>query len=289
MLLGSVVIGWFLSKRYKSNHLDIRQATMGVFCILSTHVLIDLFTVYGTQLLAPVSRTGFAVSNMFIIDPLFTAPLLAGVIGGYCIQQQVIAKRVNQTGLLVAFFYAVWSLSAQNIARQKFNEALSEQNLKVSRQVTSAGPFTTFLWRHIAEAPGGFLLGYWSCFDDGNQEIQFQFIPQNKKIVEDIRPTDSFQAIEWFSKGWWFAVASGPETVRVVDLRFSEIPSAITQPYRQWQWPFSWSFHLNSPQADTLNPIVPDVHDPLSTLQLLGRRIQGGDRWDSRLEYSGKG
>lgn len=284
ILLGSLAIGWFLSQRYKSKQLDILQATMGVFLILSTHVLIDVFTVYGTQLLAPVSRTGFALNNMFIIDPLFTVPLLFGVIGSFCIQQQVFAKRVNQTGLLLAFIYAAWSLSAQNIAHQKFNKALAKQEYNVSRQITSAGAFTTFLWRHIAQTPDGFLISYWSLFDDDSREIQFQFIPQNRSIVEDIRSTRSFEAIDWFSKGWWFAVESGPATARVVDLRFTEIPSAANQPYTEWQWPFSWSFQTEREKEHKLNAIVPHLHDPLVTLQLLGGRIQGKASWVSRLE-----
>jgi len=285
LLLGSIGIGWLLSRYYKAKQFEILQTTTGVFLILSTHVLIDLFTVYGTQLLAPISRKGFALNNMFIIDPLFTFPLLVGTIGAYLIKKQAVAQRVNQIGLLVATLYAVWSLSAQSIAEQKFRMALSElNNFKVSRQITSAGPFTTLLWRHIAETSDGFLLGYWSWLDDNNQKIRFQFIPKNAAIVEQIRSKRSFETVEWFSQGWWFVAKSDKKTAKVVDLRFTELPTTEDQPYTQWQWPFAWNFSLIAQDEIRLKSVRPDLQEPVKTLRLLGQRIQGKGGWGAAVE-----
>ena len=285
LLLGSIGIGWLLSRHYKAKQFEVLQATTGVFLILSTHVLIDLFNVYGTQLLAPISRKGFSLNNMFIIDPLFTLPLLFGAIGACLSKKQAIAQRINQIGLLLATFYAVWSLSAQSIADQKFRMALTElNNFKVSRQITSAGAFTTLLWRHIAETSDGFLLGYWSWFDDNNQKIHFQFIPKNAEIVEQINSTRTFEAVEWFSKGWWFVAKSDKKTAKVVDIRFTELPTTKDQPYTQWQWPFAWNFNLIAQDETRLESVRPDLQEPVKTIKLLGRRIQGKGGWGGAVE-----
>ena len=139
---------------------------------------------------------------MYIIDPLFTVPLLIGTIGAYLVKHQKSALWLNQMGLVLTSLYVVWSFSAQSIADQKFRLALAEQNIKVSRQkITSAGAFNKLLWRHIAETPDGFLLAYWSWLDDANQEVRFQFIPKNAAIVEQIKSTRTFEAVNWFSKG----------------------------------------------------------------------------------------
>ena len=45
---------------------------------LVTHPLLDAMTVYGTQLALPFSDHPFGVGSIFIIDPLYTLPLLAG-------------------------------------------------------------------------------------------------------------------------------------------------------------------------------------------------------------------
>ena len=46
-------------------------------------ILLDAMTVYGTQLLQPFTDHPFAVGSMFIIDPLYTLPLLVGVSLGF--------------------------------------------------------------------------------------------------------------------------------------------------------------------------------------------------------------
>ncbi len=48
--------------------------------VLASHLLLDLATSYGTQLLSPFSRRRFSLDWIFIIDPYFTALLLAGTI-----------------------------------------------------------------------------------------------------------------------------------------------------------------------------------------------------------------
>ena len=54
----------------------------GVYALvgLSGAILIDLLTTYGTQIFEPISNTHVAWNVLFIIDPLFTLPLLAGVV-----------------------------------------------------------------------------------------------------------------------------------------------------------------------------------------------------------------
>ena len=48
--------------------------------VLASHLLLDLATSYGTQVLSPFSRRRFSLDWIFIIDPYFTALLLMGAI-----------------------------------------------------------------------------------------------------------------------------------------------------------------------------------------------------------------
>ena len=47
-----------------------------VYLIFATHALLDAVTVYGTRLLWPVVDHPFGIGSMFIIDPLYTLPLM---------------------------------------------------------------------------------------------------------------------------------------------------------------------------------------------------------------------
>lgn len=280
MIFGSAFLGTLLVKYFRKNRLNYQQAATGVFFVLATHVLIDLFTVYGTQLLAPFSRNGFALNNMFIIDPLFTLPLLLGVLTACIAGEKKIGVRGNQFGLFAATLYACWSLSAQSIAGYNFDSAVKElDDVKIQRQVTSSAPFNTFLWRHIVETSDGFLLGYWSFFDSKEKTIEFYHIPKNTELVKNLTGSRNFEVVEWFSKGWWFAVNAGEGSVKIVDLRFSEIPSELGEEYTAWQWPFSWIFYFSPQGENQFKSHRPKVENIPATLSILQERVLGGEGW----------
>jgi len=52
---------------------------LAVWLALVTHALLDGMTVYGTQLGLPFTDHPFGLGSIFIIDPLYTIPLLVGV------------------------------------------------------------------------------------------------------------------------------------------------------------------------------------------------------------------
>ena len=55
-----------------------RRWWLALWLALVTHPLLDAMTVYGTQLLLPFTDHPFGVGSIFIIDPLYTLPLLVG-------------------------------------------------------------------------------------------------------------------------------------------------------------------------------------------------------------------
>ncbi|MBM9514831.1 metal-dependent hydrolase [Desulfogranum marinum] len=288
VLLGSMLTGWLLCKYFHRERLSLPSAVLGTLLIYATHILIDYFTVYGTQLLAPLSRTGFALGNFFILDPLFTLPLLLGCAIA-AVAKSSLGVKANVAGLTLAACYMMWSFSIQAIADHTFRSALAKENVDITRQRTTAGPFTTFLWRHVAETKDGFLLAYWSIFDKPTPTIQFYHIPRQADLIKKITDSRTFTVVEWFSQGWWFAVDEGDNLIRVVDLRFNEIPSMHGQSHQKWDWPFAWKFDLQAPQEKSLFSILPDVDAPLHTLQLLTTRIRGGKNWYSTSGNIGTG
>lgn len=279
MVLGAWATAWLLQRYVFKGRMSFTAACWGAFLIYSTHILIDAFTVYGTQLLAPFSRKGYALSNFFIIDPLFTLPLLAAVAYA-CFGKPSRQAPITATMLVLATCYTAWSLTIQSVADGKFRAASAKAGYEATRHITSAGPFTTFLWRHLAEVPGGYVLGYWSVFDTDDRGIEFHFIPKSAEKAAVLRGSRSFEVVEWFSQGWWCVIPIGDKAIRVVDLRFTEIPSSRHQGYDYWRWPFSWSYRLAvDTEAQPLRPVVPKVDSFMPTLGLLAHRIAGGDGW----------
>ena len=78
--LAAPVIGEILT-RIMPRLRDARWLTWAsVWLILTTHALIDAMTIYGTRLFWPFWPDPVGVGSVFIIDPVYTIPLLVVVI-----------------------------------------------------------------------------------------------------------------------------------------------------------------------------------------------------------------
>ncbi len=120
-VLGAI-LGWGSARLHARRARAQGKATDGllpVWCAvwilaLFTHPLLDYFTLYGTQLLAPFSRMRFALPAVPIIDPLYTLLLAAGLVIAWRIGWRTSgARRVTAGALIISTAYLFVGL-AQN-------------------------------------------------------------------------------------------------------------------------------------------------------------------------------
>jgi inner membrane protein len=264
---------WLLRRVHPSAGLSRRRAMVGAALIFVTHVAIDVFTVYGTQLLAPISRHGYGTHNLFIIDPLFTGPLLLGVLtaarwaGGR-------GARFNTAGLILSTLYVGWSFSAQAVAARVFRAELVRQGIVVECGFTSATAFNTVLWRHLAQVEGGLLVGYWSL-RDADRTVRFDFVPRQAELVAPWRETRAFRAVDWFAQGYWVADRPAGGAVRLSDLRFGEIRPGPDTPPEEWGRIFVWELRGPPGQEADLLPQPQDFGGRRAALGAVWRRLNG--------------
>ncbi len=121
--------------------------------VLLSHLLLDLATSYGTQLLSPFSGRRLSLDWIFIIDPYFTALLLAGAIAALAWPR--LGPRVGAGFLAAAGFYllvcAAYHHQALDLARRVFEDA------KPGAQTVAAlpQPFSCRRWQLLAAGPAG--------------------------------------------------------------------------------------------------------------------------------------
>lgn len=118
---------------------------------LSSHLLLDLATSYGTQVLSPFSRRRYALDWIFIIDPYFTALLLAGAIAA--LSWPLWGVRLGAWCITAAAVYllvcAAYHHQALDLARRIFPDAKpGGQNVAALPQ-----PFSSRRWQLIAAGP----------------------------------------------------------------------------------------------------------------------------------------
>ena len=229
------------------------------FWALFTHPLLDVFTVYGTQLLAPFSRRPFAVGSVFIVDPLYTVPLAACLAAALWHRPWRRRRAWAVAGLAVSTAYLGWGVVAQGVAERATLRALADQGVRPSRSLTAAAPLTTVLWRTVAEVetPAGpvYYTGLRSLLDDG-PGVRFDTTAARTDLLAPYAGTRDAETLRWFSRGWLRArpAAGG---VRVADLRFGAADGDL--PGRSGDPPYLFAWRLG---PDGLAPAPrPDLSD----------------------------
>src|SRR5690554_5097669 len=123
--------------------LSLRRWLAFTLLILVTHPLLDTLTTYGTQLFWPIGPP-LATNSIFIIDPLYTLPLLVAVIIALA---RPAAVRVQTAALALSSLYLVWAAGAQALVDLHVGRELARQGLEDAPRMIQPMPFTTLLWR----------------------------------------------------------------------------------------------------------------------------------------------
>ena len=220
MAAASPFFGWLIS-RIHAGRVTARRAALTVFAIFSTHTLIDVFTVYGTMVFAPFSDYRAGWNNLFIIDPLFTAPLILGILIAFFSKNSPrLRVWANTAGLLLASLYAVWSLGAKSVAESRMRENLASAGIETRRFISSPTPFNTLLWRGLAERENDFVITYHSLLDP-DAPPTFDIIPKNHEALAPIASSRAAQRVAWFSGGF-YSVQKTDRGWLISDWRFGE-------------------------------------------------------------------
>ena len=197
-----------------------RRWWLALWLVLITHPLLDAMTVYGTQLLLPFSNHPLGVGSLFIIDPLFTLPLLLGV--GVALLWRRGGLQANAWGLALATAYIGWSVLAQQHVQGIALSVLKAQGVTTERVLVVPTAFNTVLWRVVAMDGGAFHEGFYSLFDDG-PHIDFRRVDRGAALWPEVQHIDGIQRISRFSKGF-YALQDNQGRVRITDLRMGQQP-----------------------------------------------------------------
>ena len=120
--------------------------------VLASHLLLDLATSYGTQILSPFSRRRFSLDWVFIIDPYLTALLLAGAISALAFHRW--GPRLGTWFLAAALVYMLVCAFYHHQALALARQALQTTNPPEQTVAALPQPFSCRRWQLIAARPG---------------------------------------------------------------------------------------------------------------------------------------
>ena len=189
-----------------------------VYLAFATHVLLDSCTIYGTQIFWPLDNTPMSWGSLFIIDPAYTLPLIAGLLAVALARQgSMRGYRVNLAMLAVSTLYVAWSFGAKYHAQGVAREALAQHGIEYDQIVTLASPFNTVLWRIVAMNGDRYHVGWYSLLDR-DQVVAFQTYPSVTGLLDGLQDHWPVQRLQWFTKGF-YRVSEHAGSVVMTDLR----------------------------------------------------------------------
>lgn len=200
-----------------------RRWYAGVFLALATHALLDCFTVYGTQILWPLPTPPVMWSTLFIIDPAYSLPLLAGVVLAALLPRKTAAAwRVNLLCLALSTLYLAWSVGAKMHVNEAARRALAGQGIAHERLLTVPTAFNTLLWRVLAVDAEGYYEGFYTLLDPG-RTLCFTRHASRPELLANLDGHWPVQRLRWFTHGF-YAVSEERESIVMTDLRMGMEP-----------------------------------------------------------------
>ena len=197
-----------------------------VWLVFTTHVLLDCFTVYGTQIFWPFITMPVAWSTVFIIDPLYTVPLLVGLVAILAWRSDPArARRLNRAGLMLSTLYLGWTVAAKLEVERVAHTALTEMNLASAPLVSTPAPFNSLLWRIVVLTEEGYLEGFRSMLD-GPAPVIFTPHVSDKHLLGDLDNDWAVQRLQWFTMGF-YRVREADDGVVITDLRMGLEPHYV--------------------------------------------------------------
>jgi len=257
--LAAPLLAWLIA-RLPGERANFPRWCVAVWLALVTHALLDALTIYGTRLWLPFCDAPVAVGCLFVIDPLYTLPLLVGMLALWFGRDRERALRWNRRGLCLSTGYALWAFALQQMARAAMLAALSTEGIAPEQLVVTPAPLQTVLWRGIAIDGGQACELFWSPFD--RKAMPSGRIERNHELLQlaDRRELVAVRELVRFSGGCCKAERED-DVLLVTDLRMGQEPRYVFR-FRVGQW-----------RDGELHELVPTVR--------AGSRIEVGDglRW----------
>jgi inner membrane protein len=225
--LAAPTLGWLLYRRFRTRNVPWSRWCWLVFWAITTHFLLDCFTVYGTQVFQPFSDYAVSFDSIFIIDPLYTLPLGLGLLGSFFFRQRRALRTVpTYVGLLLSTLYLLFTVVNKHHVETVFRAALQTQGHAYTRLLTVPTAFNNLLWVGLAEDETGYWLGLYSIWDSGGP-TRFRRIERNTDLLAPHRNDPAVQRLLWFSNGW-YTVSQQEGQLYFSDLRFGRQDGWLT-------------------------------------------------------------
>lgn len=219
------LLGWGLW-RWRDGASERRGAWLGLCTLaLFTHPLLDGFTTYGTQLLAPFSRLRFAWNGVGIIDPFYSVILAAALlVGSLRPAPPRLMRGAAALALALSSAYLLYGVELNQRTERDVRAALAVEGVLDAEVRAYPTIFQPWLRRVVARTPNEVRVGLYTAFRPGEPFWQRFPAPPDDPRVDDLLGTWRGSLFRWFAMNeitWHVRTVPGGSVVEIEDLRYA--------------------------------------------------------------------
>jgi inner membrane protein len=176
-----------------------KRLLLTLWLVLATHPLLDSFTSYGTQLFWPLTPTPTAWSSIFIIDPLYTLPLLAAMALGLIYGLKGRFAKAPAIALAISTAYLASTVVGKNVAEHRVEAQLAKQGIHAEQIFSSPTPFNSLLWRVMVLDGDDYYEALSGWFDHSPPVLER--ISRGTQLAEALKDSPAHARLAWFTDG----------------------------------------------------------------------------------------
>lgn len=204
-LILSPLIAALLKRLLSDYQLSYRRLLVFVWLAVSTHWMIDCLTMYGTQIFQPFSNFPVNIGSVFIIDPLYTLPLI------YFLWRSVLVNRKSEQfdprpiaiGLIVSTCYLGLTLASKYTIEHRLKSAWLETGRSYEQMITVPTPFNSILFYAYVDTGEDIWVTDGSLFDSPERPVSWQRVPKNLDLLPNFEKGSAGECLVWFSRGFY--------------------------------------------------------------------------------------
>ena len=224
--LAAPVVGEGLLRLFRTLRDQRARVYWAVYLVFATHAMIDAMTIYGTRIFWPVYPDPVGIGSIFIIDPIYSLPLIALVIWALFKSTSSLRFRRATLGvLIVTSAYMAASIGLQQVVVARAKVQFDAAGLSPDRVLAIAAPLTTVVWKVVGLEEGRYHNLYLSLLDIGHVP-PIHTHPRHPELAECLKSSDAYRKLDWFSRGFNRLETVGDQIV-MSDLRMGLTPGYV--------------------------------------------------------------
>lgn len=216
------VLAWCFQKLYPKYNMSFKKWTALFGSGLALHLFTDALTSYGTGWFEPFDHSRVSFNTIFILDPLFTIPVLVtAIVIPFMKKDSRASYTWSKAGLTISFIYLSFTIFNKLYVDSVIEKKLRAQNIIYTDYLATPTPLNNLLWYVVTKNNTDFKVGYYSIFDK-DEALELYDFKKNDSLLNFPCDTSSLADLVRFSKGY-YCLRRERDTVIFSDMRFGQM------------------------------------------------------------------